>query len=213
MSFVAGCFTRQRMKPILYRPGSRWRLFAAFAAAAVIHVSALAFSPSHRSEIFDTAGPPEVILEPPAPEPQLSPQPLELEPLPTTPPSVSPNDFVEEPRPKPRHITKQAHRIRANSTPNLVKAAVGNGKAYTVNAPLPVYPYEARVHDVTGSGEVLLEVDPVSGSVLDARMTESTGSPILDNSAANAFRQWRFRPGTPSQIRIPFTFTIVGARL
>src|SRR6266536_1517779 len=42
-------------------------------------------------------------------------------------------------------------------------------------------------------------------------MSQSVGNPILDNAALSAFRQWRFRPGTVSKVRIPITFTITGA--
>ncbi|HWN24337.1 MAG TPA: energy transducer TonB, partial [Candidatus Sulfotelmatobacter sp.] len=64
---------------------------------------------------------------------------------------------------------------------------------------------------VTGSGVCVVQVDAASGNVTEASMTQSTGSPILDNSALTAFRQWRFRPGTVSQVKIPFTFTMTGA--
>ncbi|PYJ79337.1 MAG: hypothetical protein DME69_05200 [Verrucomicrobia bacterium] len=42
-------------------------------------------------------------------------------------------------------------------------------------------------------------------------MTQSIGSPILDNAATSAFRQWRFKPGTVSKVKIPITFTMTGA--
>jgi TonB family protein len=42
-------------------------------------------------------------------------------------------------------------------------------------------------------------------------MAQSIGNPILDNAATSAFRQWRFKPGTVSKVRIPITFTMTGA--
>jgi protein TonB len=200
------------MKPILYRPSSRWPLLSAFAAAAAIHVSALAFSPQHRAEIMGPGLVP-VEIDPAMPEPQPTPEPEQTEPPAMTLPPAESNEFFEPPRPTPRHMTKLARPIHSNSGPNITKPPVGNGKVYALSAPLPNYPYEARAHHVTGSGEAVLEVDPTTGSVLNARMTESTGSLILDNSAINAFRRWRFRNGTPSTVRIPFTFTMAGARL
>ena len=42
-------------------------------------------------------------------------------------------------------------------------------------------------------------------------MEQSTGDPTLDKSAVNAFRKWRFKPGTVSKVRIPIEFTMAGA--
>src|SRR5258708_6758806 len=45
-----------------------------------------------------------------------------------------------------------------------------------------------------------------------ASMASSTGNPILDNAALSAFRQWRFKPGSVSKVKIPITFTMTGAQ-
>jgi TonB family protein len=55
-----------------------------------------------------------------------------------------------------------------------------------------------------------LRVDPASGSVLEATMQQSIGSPLLDHSALSAFRRWRFRPGTPATVIIPITYDLAG---
>jgi len=57
----------------------------------------------------------------------------------------------------------------------------------------------------------MMIVDPVKGGVRDVLMSESTGSPVLDNAAIAGFRRWRFKPGTASQVKIPITFTMTGA--
>ncbi|PYJ70075.1 MAG: hypothetical protein DME76_06875 [Verrucomicrobia bacterium] len=57
-----------------------------------------------------------------------------------------------------------------------------------------------------GSGVVLLEIDPRTGNVFSARMLKNTGWGILDNAALWVFRQWRFKPGTVSYVRIPISF-------
>ncbi len=41
-------------------------------------------------------------------------------------------------------------------------------------------------------------------------MQPSTGRPILDRAALDAFRQWVFKPGTVTFVRTPITFTIGG---
>jgi hypothetical protein len=37
-------------------------------------------------------------------------------------------------------------------------------------------------------------------------MTQSTGSKQLDGAALEAYSQWRFQPGTGSQVKIPIEF-------
>jgi TonB family protein len=91
-------------------------------------------------------------------------------------------------------------------------AAVGNAKAFVLNAPRPDYPYEARSRHITGSGIAVITVDPNSGLAVDAMMEQSIGNPILDNSTVSAFRRWRFKPGTPRRVRIPITFVLAGAQ-
>ena len=74
----------------------------------------------------------------------------------------------------------------------------------------PDYPYEARRSGITGSGIILLEVEPATGEVKKASMAASTGSAILDRAALDAFRRWRFKPGTNRLIKVPITFTVAG---
>jgi TonB family protein len=74
----------------------------------------------------------------------------------------------------------------------------------------PDYPYEARRSRITGSGIVVLELNPATGAVSSARMEPSTGNALLDQASLFAFRRWKFIPGTPSPIRTPITFTMTG---
>ena len=77
-------------------------------------------------------------------------------------------------------------------------------------APRPQYPYEATRRQIMGSGFFRLTLDPSRGSVVNVTMVKSTGSPILDNAATSAFRQWRWKPGRWKEIDLPITFTIGG---
>jgi periplasmic protein TonB len=46
-------------------------------------------------------------------------------------------------------------------------------------------------------GEVRLDVHVgADGRVLDVRLSRSSGSPVLDRSAMDAVRSWRFEPAT-----------------
>ena len=80
-----------------------------------------------------------------------------------------------------------------------------------VSAPRPEYPYEARRRKITGEGIVVMNVDPVSGSVTSVTMSKTTGSAFLDNAAIAGFKRWRFKPGTVVSVTCPVTFTLTGA--
>ena len=124
------------MKSVLYRPGSKWPLFAAFAAAVAIHVSALAFTPVHRSETFGSDDFPVVGFEPSPPEP--SPEPEDNQPTATTPPPLfESNEYTEEARPTPRRLSSPARPIHTSFGSTGNKSAMGNGKIFTLAAPRP----------------------------------------------------------------------------
>jgi len=72
----------------------------------------------------------------------------------------------------------------------------------------PDYPYEARRSRITGHGILFGQVDYKTGIVTSVRMEKSTGATLLDKAALNAFRQWRFKPGTVRQFRTPIHFTM-----
>ena len=84
--------------------------------------------------------------------------------------------------------------------------SISDAKAMAVRTPMPVYPYEAKRAHISGNGVCRMTVDPLSGNVTSAVMEQSTGDGILDTVATNAFRKWRFKPGTVSQIRVPISF-------
>ena len=96
----------------------------------------------------------------------------------------------------------QAHRALAKS---VIPASAA--KAVTTYAPRPNYPQEARSHRIAGNGVCVVSVDPANGSVTNASMEQSTGSPILDKSVLRTLRTWKFKPGTVSQVSIPVEFT------
>jgi protein TonB len=84
-------------------------------------------------------------------------------------------------------------------------------KVLAIYAPRPEYPYEARRQRTTGSGLVILMIDSPTGCVTNARMAQSTGSAVLDNSAVSALRRWRFKSGTAAKVQVPITYTLTGA--
>ncbi len=61
-------------------------------------------------------------------------------------------------------------------------------------SPKPDYPLKARANHFTGSGLFIIVVHSNTGRVADVRVAYSTGYPILDQAAIDAFAHWRFKP-------------------
>jgi TonB family protein len=170
-----------------------------------------AASPAAMLEL--TAASPTAMLEGSAAPWTLTP---ELTPAPT--PSGTPADIKPEyvkgttpPRKQPQ--AQKFTRIKAPQAAGRPGTmSISTAKALATYAPRPQYPYEARSRRVTGTGVCVVGVDAGSGSVTNVSMASSLGNPILDNAALSAFRQWRFKPGSVSEVRIPLTFTTTGAQ-
>ena len=75
-----------------------------------------------------------------------------------------------------------------------------------IYTPAPVYQPDWARRGLAGKGVVLLTVDKATGKVTGARMLQSTGNDLLDGSALQAYSQWRFEPGTVTQIQMPIEF-------
>jgi protein TonB len=195
------------VKPLIYRPPPRWYFWTAFGAALAIHLTAVAVSQRREAPPVDLPPQPPQVVEAVLAPPESTPPPEDIPiPEPPPPPDIKP-EFVEERTPPPRQQTAQKFTpIKAPGPMSMSRA-----KALALYAPHPPYPYEARAHHITGSGVIVVDVDSASGNVTSASVAQSIGNPVLDNAAVGAFRQWRFRPGTVSKVRIPITFTMTGA--
>ena len=177
-------------------------------------------TPTQELTATSPAAMPELSAASPTAMPEVSAAPStatpELTPAPTprgTPADIKPQ-YVEEttpPRKKPRAQKftpiKAPHAAGRSGT-----MSISTAKALATQAPRPQYPYEVRSRHITGRGVCVVEVDAGSGSVTSASMASSIGNPVLDNAALSAFRQWRFKPGSVSKVRIPITFTTTGAQ-
>ena len=75
-----------------------------------------------------------------------------------------------------------------------------------IYTPRPVYRPEWAKQGLTGKGVVLVTIDQQTGKVTGTRMLQSTGNKQLDGAALEAYSQWRFQPGTGSQVKIPIEF-------
>jgi protein TonB len=181
----------------------------------LIHLTAVALAQKREPPPVDLSDIPQAVVEATlqAPEEQPTPPPEDIPlPEPPPPPEITP-EFVEETTPPPKQ--PKAAKIAPIKAPQVAgrpgAMSISSAKALATYAPRPQYPYEARSRHVTGSGVCVVTVDTGSGSVSEASMAQSIGNPILDNAAVSAFRQWRFKPGTVSKVKIPITFTMTGA--
>jgi TonB family protein len=75
-----------------------------------------------------------------------------------------------------------------------------------IYTPRPVYRPEWAKQGLAGKGVVLVSIDQQTGKVTGVRMLQSTGNQQLDGAALEAYSQWRFQPGTGSQVKIPIEF-------
>jgi TonB family protein len=75
-----------------------------------------------------------------------------------------------------------------------------------IYTPRPVYRSEWTKQGLAGKGVVLVTIDQQTGNVSGVRMLQSTGNKQLDGAALEAYAQWRFQPGTGSQVKIPIEF-------
>jgi TonB family protein len=75
-----------------------------------------------------------------------------------------------------------------------------------IYTPTPAYRPEWAKQGLVGKGVVLVTIDQQTGKVTGVRMLQSTGNKQLDGAALEAYSQWRFQPGTGSQVKIPIEF-------
>ena len=70
----------------------------------------------------------------------------------------------------------------------------------------PEYPASAATYALSGKGRFLLKVNPKTGEVDEVKVLNSTGHVFLNDLAAKAFLQWKFQPGSVTQVQVPVEF-------
>jgi TonB family protein len=116
---------------------------------------------------------------------------------PTPAPEQSAKPKVKHSKPRSEDDSKKSE---AKSTPR------PSGKAKNLDGPKPVYPPEAAGLHLTGTGKYLLTFDQTTGKVIDVTVNQSCGSPVLDNAAVAAFRQWHEDPQCAKEVTMTMTF-------
>lgn len=111
-----------------------------------------------------------------------------------------------EKKPRLKKRARAAVQPEPASIPAPVPMSLSVAQSMAISAPLPEYSYEAKRRNLTGSGICVITVDPATGRVTNATMSQSTGSTILDKLTVQTFKSWRFKPGTVSQVRVPISY-------
>lgn len=111
-----------------------------------------------------------------------------------------------EKKPRPKKRPRPAVQPEPVSIPAPVPMSLSVAQSMAITAPLPEYTYEAKRRNLTGNGVCVVTVDTATGTVTNATMFQSTGSPLLDKLTIQTFKSWRFKPGTVSQVRVPISY-------
>jgi TonB family protein len=116
----------------------------------------------------------------------------------------------------PAPVAEKKARVRRRATPAVQPTvaevlfpgtmSMSAVKAVAVKTRIPDYPYQVMRAHITGSGVCVITVDTATGEVTNAMMEQSTGNGILDKVTTDAFRKWRFKPGTVSRVRVPISY-------
>jgi len=108
---------------------------------------------------------------------------------------------VKHSKPKrERDIEKTKSETKATPRPS--------GKARNLDGPKPIFPPEAAALHLSGTGKYLLIFDQATGKVIDVTVSQSAGSPILDNAVIAAFRQWHEDPQCAKEVTMTMTFGV-----
>jgi TonB family protein len=83
-------------------------------------------------------------------------------------------------------------------------------KGICLYAPDPDYPPKLVNRGIGGHGVFRININPKTGGVSEVKVLRSTGYQILNELAAKAFLQWRFKPGTIDHYEISYEFHVLG---
>ena len=80
----------------------------------------------------------------------------------------------------------------------------------SMSGPKPEIPPEAHDQHLSGTGVFILHFEKPTGNLLDVTVSQSTGSPVLDQAAIATLRQWHATPGCPRDVPMTVTFATLG---
>ena len=127
----------------------------------------------------------------------------------------------ESAKPKVKHSSKPKSNDEDNEVSDKSRARKSeqspsstprpSGKAKNLTGPSPQVPAEAVKQHLTGKGTYLLHFDQTSGTVTDVTVVQSAGSPLLDEAAITAFRQWHEDPNCAKEVTMTISFAAAAA--
>jgi len=124
---------------------------------------------------------------------------IEEKPTPVPQESAKPKAKHSKPKEKNEDGSSKA-KSESESTPR------PSGKARNLDGPKPIFPPEAAALHLSGTGKYLLQFDQSTGLVIDVTVSQSAGSPLLDNAAIAAFHQWHEDPRCAKEVTMTMTF-------
>ena len=196
---------------MIYRPNNRRLTWIAFVCAITIHLGAIAIAENKSKPLVANVIPES--FDPPVVGIDGNPPPMPQEDETITPPITNESEFTED------NVKPPLVRPRKKAAVSAVVRSIGIGtgktqsssvKTLVIYAPKQNYPYEARRTGTTGSGVARLTINSAVGTVIDARIAQSAGSPILDRATLDALQRWRFKPGVAEIVDVPITYTLRG---
>ena len=105
-----------------------------------------------------------------------------------------------QPAPRVRQVPESLRSVRDYHGKVIAKA---------IYAPMPIYPYKARLQRWEGRGLFVLRLRP-NGTVSGVAVFRSTGFKELDVAAAQALIQWRFPPAkSDREYGVPINFRML----
>jgi TonB family protein len=103
-------------------------------------------------------------------------------------------------------LVAAATMIAADVARGVAPKGFAEARGWLLWGPKPGYAWEARSKGQMGTCIALVNIQPSSGKVTHVDVAQSTGYPILDRAVVETLREWRFKPGAPSQMQVPVTF-------
>lgn len=182
----------------------------------VMEVSMIAIPAPKPAAAPPPPAPPPPKKEPPPKKPQPKPIPKKAPPIVQKAPDFAPVEPAAEPQPTPVTTTSSAPaptQTTSTTPTNAEQFTEANFKANYAHNPKPDYPMIAKSRG--WQGKVLLRVQVSAQGLSDSvEVDRSSGHEILDESAMEAVRKWKFIPAkrgeTPvaSAVIVPIIFTL-----
>ncbi|OQW73370.1 MAG: energy transducer TonB [Proteobacteria bacterium ST_bin11] len=183
----------------------------------MMEVSMIAMSAPKPSTAPPPPAPPPPEKKPPPKKPQPKPVPKKAPPIVQKAPEYAPVEPVSEPQPTPVTTASSSTPVSTTTTTttatNTEQFTEANFRANYAHNPKPDYPMIAKSRG--WQGKVLLRVQVSAEGLSDSvAVDRSSGHEMLDESAVEAVKQWKFIPAkrgeTPvaSSVIVPIIFTL-----